>query len=211
MKKCKVNCMTGKGAVTVDGYGFEATLRDPGTGKPTASVWMGVHRTLDGSGWAVTCPCTGKVVATGRTRKEAESQFHVVFERYEAMYFTEEFAKMRMEFGAAVRKLYGRMPLGEVKVTDSNGEEVAASVEPKTVEVRKDKPEPPREDIEDTATEVSLESMLEWARDKNVAVCQKNPNCQIKVLGDTEPYEEELKDMGFRQASRKRFWWLKVA
>lgn len=213
MRKLKVNCMTNKGAVTVDGYGFEATLRDPGTGKPTASVMMGVHR--GGDGWNVTCPCTGKVVATGRTRKEAESAFHTVFERYEAMYFTEEFAKMRSEFNRAVLELYGRVPLGDVKVTDASGEEVEASVEPETVGVREAKPEPPREDddieLVDVAAEVSIEALREFADGKNLAVTQKNERSLIWVMGDTKAYKEQLKSMGLRYSRKKEGWWLKVA
>lgn len=230
MKKCKVNVRTSKGIEVVEGYGFEVTLRDPETGKPTASVMMQAHKAIGGSGWVITCPCTGKAVATGRTRKDAECAYHNVHERYEAMYFTEEFAEMRSEFNAMVLERYGRRPLGEVveaKVADKTGAEVKATVsnagdgvtsitiEPRTVEVREAKPEPPREDddieLVNTATTSALEMLRQFAEGKNLAVTQKNERCCIWVVGDTKAYKDELKEMGLRYSKKKEGWWLKVA
>lgn len=230
MRKCKVNVRTSKGIEVVDGYGFEVTLRDPETSKPTASVMMQVHRALGGDGWVVTCPCTGKAVATGRTRKEAECAYYNVHERYEAMYFTKQFTELRSEFNALVLERYGRKPLGEAieaKVADKTGAEVKATVsdagvgvtsitvEPKTMEVREAKPEPPREDddieIIDTATTSALEMLRRFAEGKNLAVTQKNERCCIWVVGDTRAYKDELKEMGLRYSKKKEGWWLKVA
>lgn len=227
MRKCKVNVRTSKGIEVVEGYGFEVTLRDPETGKPTASVMMQVHRALVGDGWVVTCPCTGKAVATGRTRKDAECAYHNVHERYEAMYFTDEFAEMRSEFNAMVPERYGRRPLGEVveaKVADKTGAGVKATVsdagdgvtsitiEPRTVEVREANPEPPREDDElvDTATTSALEMLRRFAEGKNLAVTQKNERSLIWVVGDTRTYKDELKEMGLRYSRKKEGWWLKA-
>lgn len=129
--------------------------------------------------------------------------------------------KLKEEHGDAVRvemtdadgTTYEVTDSGLVKVTDSNGEEVAASVEPKTVEVREDKPEPPREDIEiiDTATTSALEMLRQFAEGKNLAVTQKNERSLIWVVGDTKAYKDELKEMGLRYSKKKEGWWLKVA
>lgn len=101
----------------------------------------------------------------------------------------------------------------DVKVTDEKGDEVEATVEPKTVEVREAKPEPPREDIElvDVAAEVSIETLREFADGKNLAVTQKNERSLVWVRGDTEPHKEQLKEMGLRYSRKKEGWWLKVA
>lgn len=104
---------------------------------------------------------------------------------------------------------------GLVRVTDSQGDEVTAVVEPRTVEVREAKPEPPREDddieIIDTATTSALEMLRQFAEGKNLAVTQKNARCCIWVVGDTRAYKDELKEMGLRYSKKKEGWWLKVA
>ena len=108
-----------------------------------------------------------------------------------------------------------RIGVKDVKVTDEKGDEVEATVEPKTVEVREAKPEPPREDddieLVDVAAEVSIETLREFADGKNLAVTQKNERSLVWVRGDTEPHKEQLKEMGLRYSRKKEGWWLKVA
>lgn len=131
--------------------------------------------------------------------------------------------KLKEEHGDAVRvemtdadgTTYEVTDSGLVKVTDSKGEEVEATVEPGTVEVREAKPEPPREDddieIIDIAAEVSIDTLREFAEGKNLAVTQKNERSLVWVRGDTEPHKEQLKEMGLRYSRKKEGWWLKVA
>lgn len=131
--------------------------------------------------------------------------------------------KLKEEYGDAVRvemtdadgTTYEVTDSGLVKVTDEKGDEVEATVEPKTVEVREVKPEPPREDddieLVDVAAEVSIETLREFAAGKNLAVTQKNERSLIWVVGDTKAYKDELKEMGLRYSKKKEGWWLKVA
>lgn len=65
-------------------------------------------------------------------------------------------------------------------------------------------PKPPKQ--AEAAIEISLEFMREWCEGKNVVATQKREGCCIWVKGDSKPYQEELKDMGFRWAKHKGWY-----
>jgi flagellar biosynthesis GTPase FlhF len=66
------------------------------------------------------------------------------------------------------------------------------------------------EKVEDTAAEVTLDTMRKWCEGKNLVATQKRPGCCIWVEGESKPYESELKELGFRWAGKSRkAWYLK--
>ena len=66
--------------------------------------------------------------------------------------------------------------------------------------------------VEKVAMEVTIETMREWckARENVVATQANGKGACVKVHGDTKPYRDELKELGFKW-SRKGFWWAKPA
>ena len=57
------------------------------------------------------------------------------------------------------------------------------------------------------AAEVSLESMRKWCEGKGLKAKQVHPGSKDKiwVLGPSKPYRPELKEMGFRWGTSKKF------
>jgi len=67
-------------------------------------------------------------------------------------------------------------------------------------------PEPPKS-TEDTAAAVSLETIRAWCEGKGLVASQKGEGCCIWVEGESKPYADELKGMGFRFAKKRRSWY----
>ena len=83
---------------------------------------------------------------------------------------------------------------------------VGSKVKPKA-----DKPKAPKPPKAEQPAEVSLESMTEWARERGLVASQKNPTACIWVEGESKPYADELKQLGFRFAKKRKSWYKSVA
>ena len=58
------------------------------------------------------------------------------------------------------------------------------------------------------AIQISLETMQEWCASRgNVIATQKREGCCIWVEGETKPYKEELKELGFRWGKARKAWY----
>ncbi len=69
-------------------------------------------------------------------------------------------------------------------------------------------PAPPKETQKaDVAEAVSLETMKAWCEGKGLIATQKAEGCCIWVEGESKPYAEELKEMGFRFAKKRKSWY----
>lgn len=67
------------------------------------------------------------------------------------------------------------------------------------------KPEPKPET--DTAIAITLDTMREWCNKRtDVIATQKREGAIVRINGETKPYKEELKGLGFKW-SKKGFWW----
>lgn len=223
-EKCTYHVMRNGGYVdVVEGYRFE----------------VGGHelyvRNERKAGWAITDPETGMLVNGGYgTRRQAVEGAEKLLPKLMEVRATPKYDDMRRKLAEYVGKmpkldaerLAANRKLKEthgdavhVEMTDADGvtyevtESGLREVEPRTVDVREAKPEPPREDDElvDTATTSALEMLRQFAEGKNLAVTQKNERSLIWVVGDTRTYKDELKEMGLRYSRKKEGWWLKVA
>lgn len=63
----------------------------------------------------------------------------------------------------------------------------------------------------DKVAEVSLETMQEWCEGKNLLATQKREGACIWVEGESTPYKDELVEMGFRFAKKRKSWYLNPA
>ena len=57
------------------------------------------------------------------------------------------------------------------------------------------------------ATEVSLKAMQEWCEGKGLVATQKHEKTCIWVEGESTPYKDELVEMGFRFAKKRKSWY----
>lgn len=73
----------------------------------------------------------------------------------------------------------------------------------------KAKPQAPK--VEQAAAVVSLESMTKWCEGKGLIASQKREGACIWVEGDSKPYADELKEMGFRFAKKRKSWYFPAA
>jgi len=72
------------------------------------------------------------------------------------------------------------------------------------------KPEPAKAEHE-TVAEVSLSAMQEWCEGKGLIATQKREGACIWVEGDSKPYADELKELGFRFAKKRKSWYFTAA
>lgn len=70
---------------------------------------------------------------------------------------------------------------------------------------------PKAEPVEATAAAVSLKSMQEWCEGKGLIASQKREGTCIWVEGDSKAYADELKELGFRFAKKRKSWYLNPA
>ena len=70
-------------------------------------------------------------------------------------------------------------------------------------------PKPPKSEpkVEDAAASVSLETMQAWCEGKGLIATQKAEGCCIWVEGDSKAYADELKQMDFRFAKKRKSWY----
>ena len=73
------------------------------------------------------------------------------------------------------------------------------------------KPEPKPEVKADVPTTVTLEAMQAWANERNLVATQKREGTCIWVEGDSKEYADELKELGFRFAKKRKSWYLNPA
>lgn len=73
------------------------------------------------------------------------------------------------------------------------------------------KPEPKPEPAEVKAEVVSLETMQQWCEGKGLVASQKREGTCIWVEGDSKEYADELKELGFRFAKKRKSWYLNPA
>lgn len=62
--------------------------------------------------------------------------------------------------------------------------------------------------IEDAAAEITLEHMRAWCADRGLVATQRREGCCIWVEGDSKPYAEELRGMGFRFTGKRKSWYI---
>ena len=72
------------------------------------------------------------------------------------------------------------------------------------------KPEPAKAEHE-TVAEVSLNTMKAWCEGKGLIATQKREGACIWVEGDSKPYANELKELGFRFAKKRKSWYFSEA
>lgn len=77
--------------------------------------------------------------------------------------------------------------------------------------VPKAEPEKPAKSGEEAAAEVSLATMQKWCEGKGLVASQKREGACIWVEGDSKPYKDELVEMGFRFAKKRKSWYLNPA
>ena len=75
----------------------------------------------------------------------------------------------------------------------------------------KAKPQAPKAEQEDAAAVVSLKQMQEWCEGKGLVASQKREGACIWVEGDSKPYADELKELGFRFAKKRKSWYCPAA
>lgn len=90
-------------------------------------------------------------------------------------------------------------------------EEAPKLEKPPVEKPKADKPKAPKPPKAEQPAEVSLESMTEWARERGLVASQKNPTACIWVEGESKPYADELKQLGFRFAKKRKSWYKSVA
>ena len=78
-------------------------------------------------------------------------------------------------------------------------------------EVPKPEPKPKAEPKADMPTAITLETMQVWAGERNLIATQKRPGTCIWVEGESKPYADELKELGFRFAKKRKSWYLTPA
>lgn len=71
-------------------------------------------------------------------------------------------------------------------------------------------PQPPKAVVE-AAGAVSLEAMRKWCEGKGLVASQKREGTCIWVEGESRDYADELKEMGFRFAKKRKSWYLNPA
>ena len=71
--------------------------------------------------------------------------------------------------------------------------------------------EPDPDKAKDAAAAVSLQTMQAWAKERGLVATQKNEGSCIWVEGESKPYAEELKDLGFRFAKKRKSWYFTPA
>lgn len=81
---------------------------------------------------------------------------------------------------------------------------------------RAPKPEPKAEEPKpepkaDMPTAVTLETMQAWCEGKGLLATQKRAGTCIWVEGDSKPYADELKELGFRFAKKRKSWYFATA
>lgn len=84
--------------------------------------------------------------------------------------------------------------------------------------LKRSKPEPKAEPKAETPkpkvdvpTTVTLETMQEWCEGKGLIATQKREGTCIWVEGASKPYADELKELGFRFAKKRKSWYLTPA
>jgi len=84
--------------------------------------------------------------------------------------------------------------------------------------LKRSKPEPKAEPKAETPepkadmpTAITLETMQAWAGERNLIATQKRPGTCIWVEGESKPYADELKELGFRFAKKRKSWYLTPA
>lgn len=75
----------------------------------------------------------------------------------------------------------------------------------------KPEPEPEVKAEHETVAEVSLSAMQEWCEGKGLIATQKREGACIWVEGDSKPYADELKELGFRFAKKRKSWYFTAA
>jgi uncharacterized coiled-coil protein SlyX len=63
------------------------------------------------------------------------------------------------------------------------------------------------EDMTDVET-VTLETMQAWCEGKNLVATQKRAGTCIWIQGESEPWKDELKELGFRFSPKRKSWYL---
>lgn len=101
----------------------------------------------------------------------------------------------------------------ELKATRKELEDVwkeNATLKAKQAKADKPKaPEPPKPaKKEPQAESVSLDLIGAWCGKRGLVASQKADGCCIWVEGESKPYAEELKEMGFRFAKKRKSWYL---
>lgn len=84
--------------------------------------------------------------------------------------------------------------------------------------LKRSKPEPKAEPKAETPkpkadvpTTVTLETMQAWCEGKGLIATQKREGTCIWVEGESKPYADELKELGFRFAKKRKSWYLTPA
>ena len=72
----------------------------------------------------------------------------------------------------------------------------------------KAEPKPAPKSGEVAPAEISLAAMEKWCEGKGLIASQKREGCCIWVEGESKPYADELKEMGFRFAKKRKSWYL---
>lgn len=86
--------------------------------------------------------------------------------------------------------------------------------ENETLKRKQDAPEPskaPEAPKADVAATVSLAAMQAWAKERGLVASQKREGTCIWVEGESTAYRDELKEMGFRFAKKRKSWYLNPA
>lgn len=141
-------------------------------------ILFGVYKTEIGM-WNVIDLSTGLAMATAATRKEAAEK--MLDEQMLSAYWE------MLGMSAYIEKVVAFCE----KTADA---EAAAAVE---------------ETAADNALDVTIETMRAWCAEhpNTCATLADGEGACIKIHGDTKPYKEELKELGFRWSRPKRFWW----
>ena len=96
----------------------------------------------------------------------------------------------------------------ELKATRKELEDVWKENERlKAMPKREPKPKPKA----DVAVTVSLKAMQEWCEGKGLIATQKREGTCIWVEGESTPYRDELVEMGFRFAKKRKSWYYNPA
>ena len=110
---------------------------------------------------------------------------------------------------SGIRSTWEREP--ETPKAEAPKEEAPKLEKPPVEKPKADKPKAPKPPKAEQPAEVSLESMTAWAKERGLVASQKNPTACIWVEGESKPYAEELKQLGFRFAKKRKSWYKSVA
>ena len=198
----KSRTVKGMGFEVRDGYLFDLLLTD------NTIKQMGVYKSDEDGVWYVVDLATGLSLCDSTSRKDAVARAtsEPVVKRFTGFINGKRYHKSVELFN----KICG---LGENPVKAP--QKPAESTKPtrKAPEPPKPEPKPTAEaerPVDKTAQPivVSLETMREWCKEReNVcATMAAGAGATVKIHGDTKPYKDELKTIGFRW-SKKGFWW----